>query len=206
MQLCLVETVLQEVLMKKTSSTLWKRLETLYVTMSLANRLMLKQCLLMFCMNESELLRYHISQFISILNYLKNVEVQVDDEYHAILSLCFLLPSYKSFRETLIYGRDKLSFKNVNGHLLSRDKLENEFSSYSKANRKTSVLVASKKQDKRCRYCKKLGHAEVDCYKLRNKRAIESNKEDVVSVNLADESGGDFLLVSTSDNSKLTFE
>ncbi|MBA0849465.1 hypothetical protein Goshw_016375 [Gossypium schwendimanii] len=41
-QLCLTNTVLQEVLMKKTSSALWKRLETLYATKSLANRLVLK--------------------------------------------------------------------------------------------------------------------------------------------------------------------
>ncbi len=69
-----------------------------------------------------------------------------------------------------------------------------------------SVLIASKKRDKRCRYCKKLGHVKADCYKLRNKRAAESNEEDVAGANLIDESGDDFLLVSTSDNSKLTSE
>ncbi|MBA0798383.1 hypothetical protein Gohar_008975, partial [Gossypium harknessii] len=42
-QLCLANRVLQEVLMEKTSSVLWKRLETLYSTKSLANRLVLKQ-------------------------------------------------------------------------------------------------------------------------------------------------------------------
>ncbi|MBA0670671.1 hypothetical protein Goklo_025258, partial [Gossypium klotzschianum] len=41
-QLCLANTVLQEVLMEKTSFALWKRLETLYTTKSLANRLVLK--------------------------------------------------------------------------------------------------------------------------------------------------------------------
>ncbi|MFQ6626552.1 hypothetical protein Gotur_005218 [Gossypium turneri] len=41
-QLCLANTVLQEVLMEKTSSALWKMLETLYATKSLANRLVLK--------------------------------------------------------------------------------------------------------------------------------------------------------------------
>ncbi len=94
----------------------------------------------------------------------------------------------------------------MKGHLLSRDKLDNEFGLNSKADRQASVLVASKKRDKRCRYCKKLGHIKADCYKLRNKRAAESNEEDVAGANLADESGDDFLLVSTSDNSKLTSE
>ncbi|MBA0876281.1 hypothetical protein Goshw_007468 [Gossypium schwendimanii] len=119
-QLCLTNMVLQEVLMEKTSSTLWKKLETLYATKSLANCLVLKQCLFMFCMNESKLLRDQISQFITLLNNLKNVEVHIDDEDQAMLLLCSLPASYKSFRETLIYVRDKLSFEDVKGHLLSR--------------------------------------------------------------------------------------
>ncbi|MFQ6666256.1 hypothetical protein Gotur_032680 [Gossypium turneri] len=57
-----------------------------------------------------------------------------------------------------------------------------------------------------CRYYKKLGHVKADCYKLRNKRAAESNEEDVAGASLVDESGDDFLLVSMSDNSKLTSE
>ncbi|MBA0655708.1 hypothetical protein Goklo_008161, partial [Gossypium klotzschianum] len=70
----------------------------------------------------------------------KNVEVHIDDEDQAMLLLCFLPPSYKSFRETLIYGRDKILFKDVKGHFLSRDKLENGFGLDSKADRKASIL------------------------------------------------------------------
>ncbi|MFQ6649845.1 hypothetical protein Gotur_023373 [Gossypium turneri] len=65
-KLCFTNTVLQEVLMEKTSYALWKRLETLYAIKSLANRLMLKQRLFKFRMNEGELLRDHISQFITL--------------------------------------------------------------------------------------------------------------------------------------------
>ncbi|MFQ6665302.1 hypothetical protein Gotur_032072, partial [Gossypium turneri] len=189
--------------MENTSSALWKRLETLYVTKSLANCLVLKQRLFTFRMNEGELLRDHISQFITLLNDLKNIKVHIDNEDQAMLLLYSLPPSYKSFKETLIYGRDKLSFEDAKGHLLSRDKLDNEFGLDSKAEKQASILVASKKRDKRCRYRKKLDHVKVDCYKLRNKRAAESNKKDVAGANLADESGDDFLLVSTNDNSKL---
>ncbi|MFQ6634930.1 hypothetical protein Gotur_010252 [Gossypium turneri] len=46
----------------------------------------------------------HFSQFITLLNDSKNVEVHIDDEDQAMLLLCCLPPSYKSFRETLIYG------------------------------------------------------------------------------------------------------
>ncbi|MBA0702806.1 hypothetical protein Goari_021982 [Gossypium aridum] len=171
----LVQTGLKkEILIEKTSSVLWRRLETLYVTKFLANRLVLKQCLFTF--------------------------------HQAMLLLCYLPHSYKSFRETLIYSRDKLSFEDVKGHLLSRDKLDNKFGLDNKVDRQSSILVTSNKQDKMCCYCKKLSHIKADYYKLRNKIAAESNKEDVGGANLADESGDDFLLVSTSDNSKLTSE
>ncbi|MFQ6633661.1 hypothetical protein Gotur_010129 [Gossypium turneri] len=134
-KLCLANRVLQEILMEKTSSVLWKRLETLYATKSLANRLALKRRLFTFRMNECELLGDYISQFISLLNDLKNVEVKIDDEDQTMLLLCSLPYSYKSFRETLIYGRDKLSFEDVKGHLLSKNKLNNEFGSDSKVDR-----------------------------------------------------------------------
>ncbi|MBA0730002.1 hypothetical protein Golax_020297, partial [Gossypium laxum] len=52
-----------------------------------------------------------------------------------MLFLCSLPPSNKFFRETMIYGRDKLSFEYVKGHLFSRDKLDNEFSLDSKVDR-----------------------------------------------------------------------
>ncbi|KAG8490008.1 hypothetical protein CXB51_015369 [Gossypium anomalum] len=173
-KLCLANTVLQEVLMEKTSSSLWKRLETLYATKSLANRLVLKQRLFTFRMNECELLRDHISQFITLLNDLNNVEVHIDDEDQAMLLLCSLPPSYKSFRETLIYGRDKLSFEDVKGHLLSRDKLDNELHLDSKTDRQASVLIV------------------INC---EIKKATESNEEDVAGANLADENGDDFFSV-----------
>ncbi|MBA0767293.1 hypothetical protein Gotri_016197 [Gossypium trilobum] len=65
-----------------------------------------------------------------------------------MLLLCSLPSSYKSFKKTLIYGREKLSFEDVKGHLLSKDKLENEFGWDSKADRQASVLVASKNETK----------------------------------------------------------
>ncbi|MBA0664670.1 hypothetical protein Goklo_004636, partial [Gossypium klotzschianum] len=56
-----------------------------------------------------------------------------------MLLLCSLHSSYKSFRETMIYGRDKLSFEDVKGHLLSKGKLDNEFGLNRKADREASI-------------------------------------------------------------------
>ncbi|MBA0679592.1 hypothetical protein Goari_011352 [Gossypium aridum] len=46
-------------------------------------------------MNEGELFRDHISQFITFLNGLKNIKVQIDDEDQTMLLLC-TLPFYSS--------------------------------------------------------------------------------------------------------------
>ncbi|MBA0620230.1 hypothetical protein Godav_005987 [Gossypium davidsonii] len=81
-----------------------------------------------------------------------------------MLLLCYLPSSFKSFKKTLIYDRDKLSFEDAKGHFLSKDKLDNDFCSNNK----------------------------------------EDSKEDVAGANLAEESGDDFLFVSTSDSSELT--
>ncbi|MBA0709110.1 hypothetical protein Golax_024174 [Gossypium laxum] len=51
------------------------RLETFYSTKSLVNRLVLKQQLYTFHMNEGEHFRDHTSQFITLLSDLKNVEI-----------------------------------------------------------------------------------------------------------------------------------
>ncbi|KAK5832860.1 hypothetical protein PVK06_016665 [Gossypium arboreum] len=49
--------------------------------------------------------------------------------------------------------------------------------------------------------------SSIICTKTRrNKRVAKSNEEDVAGANLADENGDDFLLVSTSDNTKLMSE
>ncbi|MBA0552713.1 hypothetical protein Golob_023494, partial [Gossypium lobatum] len=48
--------------------------------------------------------------------------------------------------------------EHLRGHLLSKDKLNNEFGLDKKSDRQASIFVASRKRDNRCHYCKKLGH------------------------------------------------
>ncbi|MFQ6635011.1 hypothetical protein Gotur_010610 [Gossypium turneri] len=92
-------------------------------------------------MHECELLRDHISQFITRLNNLKTIEIKIDDEDQAMLFLCSLPFLNKSFRETLIYGKDKLSFEDVKGHLLSKDCNNLKFTSIGKVHFWVSVFV-----------------------------------------------------------------
>ncbi|MFQ6639670.1 hypothetical protein Gotur_014767 [Gossypium turneri] len=63
-----------------------------------------------------------------------------------MLLLCSLPSSYKSFRETLIYDRDKLSFEDVNGYLLRKNKLDNEFGLNRKADKREKCMIVSLKK------------------------------------------------------------
>lgn len=93
-----------------------------------------------------------------------------------MLLFCYLPPSYKTFKETLIYDRDELSFEDVKGNLLSKEKLDSELDLSSKSSSQASFLVArgrqqskdscqnksrsrskSRNRDKTCNYYKKLG-------------------------------------------------
>ncbi|MBA0778132.1 hypothetical protein Gotri_006042, partial [Gossypium trilobum] len=100
-------------------------------------------------------------------------------------------------RETLIYDRDNLSFEDVKGHLLSKDKLNNDFGSNSKSDRQVLVLVASRKRDKKVAIERSYVTSRQIVTNWKNKKVFERNEEDLAGANLANDMGDDFLLVST---------
>ncbi|MBA0750668.1 hypothetical protein Gogos_002071 [Gossypium gossypioides] len=93
------DNVLQEVLKEKITFALWKKLEALYMTKSLANRLILKQHIYTFRMAKGKSIITHISLFFTLLNNLKNLKADTSDKDQAML-LYSLSSSYKTFRET----------------------------------------------------------------------------------------------------------
>jgi len=54
-------------------------------------------------MHEGTPIKSHIAEFFSIINDLDKIEVKREDD-QALLLLCSLPSSYKSFRKALIYG------------------------------------------------------------------------------------------------------
>jgi len=73
-------------------------------------------------MHEGTLIKSHIAEFFSIINDLDKIEVKIEDEDQALLSVCSL-PSYKSFKRVIYGGMSTIRVNEVKEHLLNKEKL-----------------------------------------------------------------------------------
>ncbi|GJU77961.1 zinc finger, CCHC-type containing protein [Tanacetum coccineum] len=119
--LCLGNKVLREVTGETTAAGVWSKLETLYMTKSLANKLYLKKKLYTFYMPAGRKISEHIDEFNKIVLDLANIEVKFKDEDLALLLLTSLPASYEHFVDTLLYGREALTLEDVMATLNSKE-------------------------------------------------------------------------------------
>ncbi|GJU68569.1 retrovirus-related pol polyprotein from transposon TNT 1-94 [Tanacetum coccineum] len=119
--LCLDNKVLREVNKEDSAAGVWLKLETLYMTKSLANKLYLKKKLFTFYMDSGKKLSEHIDEFNKLIGDLANIDVDIDDEDQALMLLTSLPSSYDNFVETLLYGRESLTLEDVLSSLNSRE-------------------------------------------------------------------------------------
>ncbi|GJV08978.1 hypothetical protein Tco_1346634 [Tanacetum coccineum] len=103
------------------SGDLKKRLETLYMTKSLANRLYLKKKLYTFHMHPGKSQSEHIDEFHKLVGDLAAINAAISDKDQALLLLTSLPSSYDNFVETLLYGRDTMKLEDVVATLNSRE-------------------------------------------------------------------------------------
>jgi len=92
--LCLGNKVLRDLAKEPTVGSMWSKLESLYMTTSLAHRQFLKQQLYSFKMVESKVIMKQLMVFNKILDDLENIEVHLEDEDKAILLMCALPRSF----------------------------------------------------------------------------------------------------------------
>nr|GEW73529.1 retrovirus-related Pol polyprotein from transposon TNT 1-94 [Tanacetum cinerariifolium] len=119
--LCLGNKVLREVTEEMTAAGVLSKLETLYMTKSLANKLYLKKKLYTFYMPARRKISEHIDEFNKIVLDLANIEVKFKDEDLALLLLTSLPASYEHFMDTLLYGREALTLEDVMATLNSKE-------------------------------------------------------------------------------------
>ncbi|KAL5763988.1 hypothetical protein ACOSP7_016342 [Xanthoceras sorbifolium] len=196
-QLCLSNEVLREVMQEKTAKDLWDKLESLYVTKNLTTKLVAKHRLYTLSMAEGASIKSHIDEFSTILMDLGNMEISYDDEDQALMLLRSLPPSYKHFRDTLIYSRQTLKLEDVKAALFSKELIDKELGTSRNDSPAEGLLVRGRTPDKSsssnqrsrsrsksrhgnltCNYCKKKGHIKSECFKLKNKQQNKDQKRD----------------------------
>nr|GEV03230.1 retrovirus-related Pol polyprotein from transposon TNT 1-94 [Tanacetum cinerariifolium] len=119
--LCLGNQVLREVTGDTTIARVWSKLETLYMTNSLANKLYLKKKLYTFYMPAGRKIFEHIDEFNKIVLDLVNIEVKFEDEDLDLLLLTCLPASYEHFVDTLLYEWEALTLEDLMATLNSKE-------------------------------------------------------------------------------------
>lgn len=91
-------------------SGLWVKLKILYITKLLVNNLYLEQTLYSFKMSEDKVLVEQLDMLNKLILDLDNIDVKIEDEDQTMLLLYALPRSHAHFKETLLYGRESLTF------------------------------------------------------------------------------------------------
>ena len=111
--LCLSDEVLYNVMNEETTASLWYRLESLYMTKNLSNKLFMKNQLYSLRMKKGMPILQHLNTFNRILSDLLALEVKLEEEDKALLLLSSLPSSYDHLKTTIIYGKETLELEDV---------------------------------------------------------------------------------------------
>jgi hypothetical protein len=121
-RLCLANDVLFNIVTEKTAVDLWSKLESLYMTKSLTNRIFLKRQLYSLRMKEGMKIVDHLNTFNTLLVQLNSMGVKFESEDKAITLLCSLLASWDHFVTSISFSStETIEFDDIVGALLSEE-------------------------------------------------------------------------------------
>ena len=224
--LSLSDQILRKVVKEKSAAEMWLKLEQLFMTKTLPNRIYLKQRFYGYRMEETKSIDENIDEFTKLVVDLANLDVEIDDEDQAIFLLNSLPRPYEQLKDTLKYGRETLSLEEVVSAVYSK---ELDLKTSSKVSKSSAEgLNVRGRPDKRnsndkgrdksrsnsrpreieCWYCKKTGHMRRDCNKRKKDLSKKKGKkpagaENVEANDTANVSEGydsaDVLSISSND-------
>ena len=112
-RLALVPEIKHNVLKEKTSKVLWEKLENIYASKSLTNRLCLKMELYQLKMEMGGDLHDHINKFKQLVSQLLNANDKLFDKEQTLLLLASLSRSFKALVQMLFVERLTLNLDEV---------------------------------------------------------------------------------------------
>lgn len=228
-RLALAPEIKHNVLKETTPTALWEKLQNIYASKSLTNRLCLKMELYQLKMEMRGNLHDHINKFNQLVSQLLNADDKISDEEQALLLLSSLPRSYKPVVQTLLVGRTTLKMDEVtvtlreNERMMKNENINDEgeiaMAEESERGRNHSrrhdgSRGRSKSQSRpqrdmtnvQCYYCGEKGHLQLRCTqmredlkKLRMMRKDDDNSQTNVVKTAEDE---DIFLATTEDVDK----
>ncbi|KAL8497847.1 hypothetical protein ACS0TY_021262 [Phlomoides rotata] len=109
--LCLGDKPLREVSKEKTAIDVWRKLESLYQTKSVSNKLYVKQKLLDFRISDDKNLNEQLDTFNRYVDDLEDLDVKLEDDDKALMLLNALPKSLENFKDAVLFGsQDGVSY------------------------------------------------------------------------------------------------
>eukprot|EP00253_Pinus_taeda_P013841 PITA_13841 len=181
-RVCLADDVLFNIVLETTLAGLWTKLEKLYMTKSLTNRILLKRQLYSLRMKEGTSIADHLNSFNTLLVQLQSIEVKIQSEDKSITLLCSFPESWDHFVTSIsLSSSETIEFDDVVASLLSE---ETRIRSHSETSTSEAMMVRGcskerrfrrlsdslskskgKKSKLKCWFCGKSGHLKKDCWK-----------------------------------------
>eukprot|EP00253_Pinus_taeda_P033098 PITA_33098 len=95
-RLCVSDSVLLNVSGEATAKALWDKLQILYQSKSLVNKLFLWKKLYNLRMKDGDSVKEHLNAFNTVVSQLPSVDIKISDENKCIILLCSLPNSWDS--------------------------------------------------------------------------------------------------------------
>ena len=102
----LSDNVIRQVLEEETTHKIWKKLESLYATKDLSNKMYLREKFFTYKMDPSKSLTDNLDKFKKIVSDFKSLEDKLSDDNEAFVLQNSLPEAYKEVKNSLKYGKD----------------------------------------------------------------------------------------------------
>ena len=126
----LSRSVAHNVVKEKTTADLMKTLSDMYEKSSANNKVHLMKKLFNLKMAENASIAQHLNEFNTITNQLLSVEIDFNDEIHALIVLASLPNSRKAMRMAVSNstGKEKLKYNDIHDLILAEEILRRDAS------------------------------------------------------------------------------
>jgi len=112
------------------------------------NKIYLKQKLYTFRMAEGTSILTHLDTFDSLLMDLSNIDAEIKDGAQAVLLLVSLHQSFKHIRDTMLYGKDDISYKDIKSILKSKEQIDRDITGKTSGNQGEGLFIRGRSNKK----------------------------------------------------------